>query len=212
MKKIAALLLGLALLAFNALAAVNINTATQEELETLNGIGPVRARAIIDYRAKNGPFKKIEELDNVPGIGQGVLSRIRGDVTLTGATTVNPEGRPAAKAEPRKTESRAADRKSNVEAAKKDAEADKAARKEARKTAKADKDDKDTKKEAKADKGKKEAKKTTKAEKDDKDAKKEAKADKGKKDAKKTAKADKAGKDAKKEAKKAKKSKKEDKE
>jgi competence protein ComEA len=70
-----------------AFAAVNVNTANQQELETLNGIGPAKAKAIIDYRAKNGPFKSIEELDNVPGIGQGTLAKIRGDVTLSGKTS-----------------------------------------------------------------------------------------------------------------------------
>ena len=57
MKRIA--LLFAVLLAYMgiALAAVNINTATKEELETLEGIGPVKSQAIIDYRTKNGPFK-----------------------------------------------------------------------------------------------------------------------------------------------------------
>jgi competence protein ComEA len=70
-----------------AFAAVNINTANQKELETLNGIGPAKAKAIVDYRAKNGPFKSIEELDKVPGVGQGTLAKIRGDVTLSGGTS-----------------------------------------------------------------------------------------------------------------------------
>ena len=43
-----------------AYAAVNINTATQAELETLQGIGPAKAKAIIDHRKKNGPFKSAE--------------------------------------------------------------------------------------------------------------------------------------------------------
>jgi competence protein ComEA len=104
MKIITALLLGLALITSNAFAAVNVNTATQEELETLNGIGPVKAKAIIDYRKQHGPFKSVEELDNVPGIGQGVLSKIKGDVTLTGPTTVKGEGKPAEKAGTKKAE------------------------------------------------------------------------------------------------------------
>ncbi|HYA19136.1 MAG TPA: ComEA family DNA-binding protein, partial [Burkholderiales bacterium] len=87
MKKIAALLLGLALISFNVFAAVNVNTATEEQLQTLNGIGPAKAKAIVDYRTAHGSFKSVEELDNVPGIGPATMEKIRGDVTLTGPTT-----------------------------------------------------------------------------------------------------------------------------
>lgn len=169
MKKIAALLLGLTLLAFNALAAVNVNTATQQQLESLNGIGPAKAKAIIDYRTKNGPFKTVEELDNVPGIGQGILSKIRGDVTLTGQTTVKPEGKSAAKAEPKKAESGAADKKVDARSEKKDRKEAAKADKDTKKTAKAEQADKDAKKDAK-----KEAKKATTADKDAKADKKTA--------------------------------------
>ncbi len=50
-------------------AAVNINTASQKELMTLNGIGEAKAKAIIEYRTKNR-FKKIEDIMQVKGIGQ----------------------------------------------------------------------------------------------------------------------------------------------
>jgi len=56
MKKILIALLTSLTLSFNAFAAVNLNTATQQELETLNGIGPVKAQAIIDYRKKKWWF------------------------------------------------------------------------------------------------------------------------------------------------------------
>ena len=88
MKRVFALIVALLASLSVAFAAVNVNTATQAELESLNGIGPAKAKAIIDYRTKNGPFKSLEELDKVPGVGQGTLAKIRNDVTLTGRTTV----------------------------------------------------------------------------------------------------------------------------
>jgi len=48
---------------------VNLNTAGAAELETLPGIGPSYARRIVEYREKNGPFKRVEDLLNVQGIG-----------------------------------------------------------------------------------------------------------------------------------------------
>jgi competence protein ComEA len=55
---------------------INVNTASQKELETLPGIGPVLARAIIDYRERFGPFQKLEALLDVSGIGEKILARI----------------------------------------------------------------------------------------------------------------------------------------
>jgi competence protein ComEA len=103
MKKIFALLIGLAMFAMNAIAAVNVNTATQAQLETLNGIGAVKAKAIIDYRTKNGPFKTVDELDKVPGIGQGILGKIKADVAVSGETTVKANDKKAEAAKPAAT-------------------------------------------------------------------------------------------------------------
>ena len=69
-----------------ALAAVNINTATEAELQTLKGIGPTRAKAIIDYRTKHGPFKTVDDLEKVPGIGPATMKQIRSEITVSGAT------------------------------------------------------------------------------------------------------------------------------
>jgi competence protein ComEA len=87
MHKLITLLIALLMVSLNAFAAVNVNTASEAELQTLAGIGPAKAKAIIDYRDKNGAFKSVDDLTKVPGIGAGVLSKIRNDVTLTGSTT-----------------------------------------------------------------------------------------------------------------------------
>jgi competence protein ComEA len=71
-----------------ALAAVNINTATKEELDALPGIGPVKAQAIIDYRNANGPFKSPQDVMKVRGIKEGEFGKIRDQISVSGATTL----------------------------------------------------------------------------------------------------------------------------
>ena len=61
---------------------ININTADQVTLATLPGVEEAEAKAIIEYRQKNGPFKAIEEIKNVPGIGEQVLTNIKGQITV----------------------------------------------------------------------------------------------------------------------------------
>jgi len=56
---------------------ININTADINALMKLHGIGKVKAKAIIDYREQNGPFRSIEEIMNVKGIGEATFSRIK---------------------------------------------------------------------------------------------------------------------------------------
>lgn len=59
------------------LVPVNINTATEEELMTVEGIGPTLAGRIVAYREEHGDFETIEELDNVKGIGLTLIESIR---------------------------------------------------------------------------------------------------------------------------------------
>jgi len=61
---------------------ININTASSEALQTLTGIGPAKAQAIIDYRNANGPFRSVEELTEVKGFGEKTLDKIRDEITV----------------------------------------------------------------------------------------------------------------------------------
>ena len=84
-KSILSLILALSL-SFSAFAAVNINTASQAELETLNGIGTSKATAIIKYRKENGNFKSVNDLTNIKGIGPKIVEKIGKDATVSGKT------------------------------------------------------------------------------------------------------------------------------
>lgn len=64
---------------------VNINTATAEELTLLPGVGKALAERIIEYRTKNGPFRRIDELGNVNGIGSKKLEGLWEYITVGGA-------------------------------------------------------------------------------------------------------------------------------
>lgn len=65
-----------------AFAAVNINTATVDELDAVKGIGPSKAKAIVDYRSKNGQFKSLDDLKEVKGFGEKSVARLRSELTV----------------------------------------------------------------------------------------------------------------------------------
>ena len=77
---------------------VNLNSADAATLaRELDGIGPAKAQAIVEFRQKNGPFKSPEDLLKVEGIGDKVLEQNRGNIRLSGAAAAAP----AAKAPPK---------------------------------------------------------------------------------------------------------------
>src|SRR5262245_38559085 len=80
-----------------ALAALNLNTATKEELIALPGIGPAKAQAILDYRNAHGGFKSVEELKDVKGIGAKRFEKLKGELTVA-VTPAKPAARPPDKA------------------------------------------------------------------------------------------------------------------
>ena len=66
-------------------AIVNLNTASAGDLEGLPGIGAKTAARIVEYRQKNGPFKKIEELMNVRGVGEKNFLKLKPQLTIAAA-------------------------------------------------------------------------------------------------------------------------------
>jgi len=94
---------------------INLNTATQAELDALKGVGPVKAKAIVDYRSKNGPFKSVDDLEKVSGFGKKTVDKLRTDLTVNGGgAPLKAEAKPKATARkdaaPAKTEAKADDK------------------------------------------------------------------------------------------------------
>lgn len=90
-----------------AFAAVNINTATEAELDKLPGVGPAKAKAIVEDRKKNGPFKTTDDLKRVKGIGDKNFEKLKSEITVGGAAPApapkadaKPAAAPAAAAKP----------------------------------------------------------------------------------------------------------------
>ena len=88
-KLIGGLILSL-FMAMPALAALDINTATQAELEAVKGIGPSKAKAIMAYREKTGGFKTVDELAKVKGFGPASADKLKGQFTVSTAKGESP--------------------------------------------------------------------------------------------------------------------------
>ena len=82
MKKLYLVLFFLLFFATAAFAKININTATAQELTALPGIGQAKAEALVQHRVANGPFKTVDELNDVKGIGNKILENIKNEVTV----------------------------------------------------------------------------------------------------------------------------------
>lgn len=61
---------------------VNLNKASSEELQLIRGVGPVIAGRILEYRQANGDFQKVEDLVNVPGIGEAKFQQVKSQITV----------------------------------------------------------------------------------------------------------------------------------
>jgi competence protein ComEA len=86
-KLLCVVVLGFASMGF-AFAAININTATQDELASLPNIGSSKAQAIIDYRKANGGFKSLEDIKKVKGIGDKTFEKIKPKLALSGESKI----------------------------------------------------------------------------------------------------------------------------
>lgn len=71
-------------------AKVDINTASADQLTKVKGIGPAKAKAIVEYRTKNGSFKSIEELGKVKGFGEKSVNAVKGDLEVVQTMTNAP--------------------------------------------------------------------------------------------------------------------------
>lgn len=88
MKKFLFVLLMACGLASPVWAAVDINTATQSELEAVKGLGPAKARAIIEYREKHGAFRSIDDLVKVKGLGKASVAKLKSELAMGEAKPV----------------------------------------------------------------------------------------------------------------------------
>jgi competence ComEA-like helix-hairpin-helix protein len=116
LKKLLMLFVAFALSMGVAFAAVDVNTADESSLEAVKGLGPVKSKAIIDERTKNGPFKDADDLANrVKGLGTKSVANLEQAGLTIGGSSAPPTGaKPAASKTPAPTATSAAPAKSTV--------------------------------------------------------------------------------------------------
>ncbi|PJB95439.1 MAG: hypothetical protein CO080_07750 [Nitrospirae bacterium CG_4_9_14_0_8_um_filter_70_14] len=64
------------------MTTVHLNTATAVELEKLPGVGPILAQRIVQYRTEHGPFTRVDQLDQVKGVGEQLLQQVQANLDL----------------------------------------------------------------------------------------------------------------------------------
>lgn len=82
MKKKLLMLLLAGFMSLPAWGAVDLNTATQSELESVKGLGPAKAKAILEYREKHGAFKSLDDLTQVKGFGKASVAKLKDELTV----------------------------------------------------------------------------------------------------------------------------------
>lgn len=92
MKKLLLAIVMLFALSGVGFAAVDLNTADQTQLRSVKGIGEKRAKAIIEYRKKNGNFKSVDDLKNVKGFSTKSIAKMKPELTVGGTTAVSSTG------------------------------------------------------------------------------------------------------------------------
>lgn len=85
-----ALTLGVLLLALPAHSAVDLNSASVSQLQMLRGVGAVKARTIVVWRKRHGPFRCVDDLKQVPDFGEKLLNRLRPQLTVQAPARAEP--------------------------------------------------------------------------------------------------------------------------
>ncbi len=130
------LLILLALFSINVFAEpININKADAESIsQALKGVGMVRANAIVKYRRKNGPFKTLNDLTNVPGIGGKIVKKNARDLNLSGSISKKTKTKAKKTANKKAKDSKATAKKTKAKDKKSKAKKSKTKKSKAKKT------------------------------------------------------------------------------